>query len=373
MTSRKHEAQCKSEFRIHKTIKHRRQNDALDELQFLLHHGNGFELLTLVGPSGAGKSALCETLVEKIRLQACAEMERDPDHVPAIMTPAVAEGHRAFEWKGLYRAAAEAVGDPFAWQRRPKPEVEKKHRRFMGEHITTAAYRRSMEQEFAHRRTKYWFIDEAQHILTGAKAGTPGDQFDVLKSVAQTSSVKIVLVGPYSLLTHIDNSAQLARRTHCVHLPRYKSKEISEKNSFASCAAALLKQLPLDEFPDVEGNFDFYYAGSAGCIGILKEWCERAAERMWLEGGQRVLTRAHFAKTRLRTDALQRIYMDLFEGEALLELGTEEEVLELEELTFARYVAAAKDQPLAAKGKSDKPGTRRPGRDPVPPVIGGRR
>jgi len=374
MTSTKSGAAKTSEFGIDVAVKHKRLQEAHESLQFLIDHGKGFELLTLVGGTGAGKSLLIEKLFEHLMSREREEMERDADYVPAVVTKAWHSGYRAFDWKSLYRDASKAVGDPFAWMRRPDREADLKRTRFGGEPPTITGYRRSMQAEFEYRRTKYWFIDEAQHILTGAKAGGPADQFDVLKSVAQTSRVKIILVGPHSLLTHVDCSAQLARRTNCVQLHRYHVTHEGDMDDFASCVAAFLTRLPLTSYPDVEENIDFYYAGSTGCVGILKEWCERAAEYMWRAGGGRALTLEHLRATRLRKSALEKIWSELLEGELLLKEGDDPEFGALEAQTRVRLTPGPGTPSRKAEArKPEKPGIRNPTRDPVPPVLGATR
>lgn len=350
-------------------VKHQRWRDAMDELLFQLRDGKGFELIVLVGPTGAGKTKMLSKLVAEIHRLERAEMTRDPDYVPVVVTCAEASGHRGFDWKGLYTDAAKAAGDPFADVRRARLVADHQQRGIKRVPVTTSEFRRSMVAEFSYRRTRYWIIDEAYHILSGAKSGGNGDQFDVLKSVAQKGAFKIVLVGPYALTSIIDCSGQLARRGATVHLARYSLENAVDKRNFASAVSTILKMYRLEGYPGVNANLKFYYTGCAGCIGILKDWCDRAVAHSKSRDTLRILTLADLQAKRLRKDALETIWRELLEGEAFMNQGSDEEVAALETLVTADRLAQARmADKLAKETKArGKPGIPNPRRDPVAP------
>jgi hypothetical protein len=102
-----------------------------------------------------------------------------------------------------------------------------------GESLSASQLRCDLEAEFRVRRTLYWFIDGAPHVLMGGEA-VPGNQFDVLKSLAQRTGVKLLLSGPYELMSHLAHSAQLARRSETVYLPRYRWESQEDLQQFGN-------------------------------------------------------------------------------------------------------------------------------------------
>jgi energy-coupling factor transporter ATP-binding protein EcfA2 len=347
-------------------IKHAQQLAALDRLKFLLDHGEGYELICLVGPSGVGKSTLASRLLENLMALNRQAMIEDADYVPVISTAAAASGHRAFDWKSLYLEALIDLGDPFAEDRRPTPESRERQLKHVGESLTAATLRLRLVREFKRRQAKYWFIDEAQHILMGARAGGAADQYDVLKSIAQSAGVKLVLIGTYQLLVHLQVSAQLARRTEVVHFGRYGAFDAADKSNFASCVNGLLLRTGLGVVPDARENFDFFYSGAVGCVGILKDWCARALSRARMDDRME-LTVEDFRRTRLSGLAIKRIIEDIHAGEELASPDTDRHIQSL-------VLGASPIQKLGSlsgKGLRREVGVRNPTRDSVPSTPGG--
>lgn len=348
-------------------IKHEHQVAALEKLKFLMCHGQGYELLCLIGPTGVGKSTLKVRLYQDILSMERQAMEEDPSYVPIICTEAVASGFRQFDWKTLYVDALEAVGDPFARAKlRETPIAREDQRKAAGESITAADKRMRLVEELRLRRTKYWLIDEADLILKGARRGGLSDQYDVLKSIAQSAGVKLVLVGTYELLGHLQVSAQLARRTEMVHFGRYA---LEDKSSFASCVHALLQRSGAEVVPDVIANFDFFYSGAAGCIGILKDWTARAASQAQMDG-RRDLQIDDFRKTRLTGLAIQRIIEDIRAGEELTAPDSDARI-EAMVMGGGNLLSSAPVQAPKKPARRGPVGVRLPARDPVPAVPGG--
>lgn len=348
-------------------IKHRNLEAARAELMFQLLHGQGFELIVLVGPSGAGKSTLMNKVVDIVHEHESAAMAAAPEYVPIVLTKAVAHGHRSFDWKRLYSDAATSAGDPFAYVRRPDGVPNRTPPRKRGEPASTAAFRWAMECEFEYRGTKYWIIDEAAHILSGTKSGGPGDQFDVLKSIAQIRKLKIVLVGSYDLASYIDCSAQLARRGSTIHLARYRIGERDDRRAFLSCVATILSHHGLSGHPDVKENLEFFYDGCTGCVGTLKDWIDRAVSFEKSSNNEPVLTIEALKATRLRTAALRTMWRETTRGEALLAPASDEEIRALETLAMAEVGRPAPNSGGASTSgvTKGKPGIRNPTRDPV--------
>lgn len=349
-------------------VKHSHLQAAMDEVMFLLDLSPNVAIVNLVGPTGIGKTLLLERLVEAINGSCRAELESDPDFVPVIRTNAIASGYRLFDWKGLYRDALAAGGDPFAGMRKApaKGSGAASPFAYAGESGTAAELRSRLEKEFRLRRTRTWIIDEAQHALFGGKGGRPGDQFDVMKSLAQNSGVKIVLAGPYEMEPALGSSGQLARRSATVHFRRYRESDAHHMKSFAGVARTLFTHMGIEGHPALDKEvLALLYTGSAGCIGVLKDWFARALGSLLreLEEGQpAVLTLDHLRQTRLAPRAMETIMADIHSGEEAALGG-------VSDADYARIVLSAPSSVRPAHTPPSKPrgrvGTRSPRRDPV--------
>jgi hypothetical protein len=76
------------------------------------------------------------------------------------------------------------------------------------------------------------------------------------------------------ILTNL--SAQLGRRSRVIHVPRYRLDQADEHLAFRNVLYTFQQALPLPEPPDLVGQVEHCYAQSAGCVGVLKDWLNRA-------------------------------------------------------------------------------------------------
>lgn len=218
------------------------------------------------------------------------------------------------------------------------------------------------------RRTKIWIIDEAQHLVFGGRSGKPGDQFDVLKSIAQSAQVKLLLAGPHEMEPALGTSSQLARRSSTVHFPRYQSDNPEHMKTLACVANTLLAHTKVAGYPSVQESLVLLYTGSAGCVGILKDWLAKAygcALKDARDGASVELTLDHLRRTRLPANAMATIMEDIRrEEEGVIDETTDAD--------YARIVLGAPGADTTTGRKkrascgASRVGTRRPVRDHVP-------
>src|SRR5258708_35163363 len=90
---------------------------------------------------------------------------------------------------------------------------------------------------------------------------------------------------------------QLAIRSIDVHFPRYDMTEEKYCLLFQSILWALQRELPVEEEPLLaQKHWEFLYARSIGCIGLLKLHLNRALNRA-LKEGARSVTLDHLRQT----------------------------------------------------------------------------
>lgn len=241
-----------------------------------------------------------------------------------------------------------------------------------------------LEEHLRERGTKVWIIDEAQHMVFGGKSGCAGDQFDVIKSIAQNCGIKLMLAGPQEMEGGLGSSAQLARRSVTIHYRRYLPSDAEDLNEFNSVVNSLLLEMDVAGYPSVLDNVELFYSGCAGCVGILKDWLARAyglALRRVDDKPRAYLTLDDLRSTRLSAEAMRTIMADIrSEEEKMFNPATDEEY---EEIVTGVVTDAEADAPPpnkvpdkkgnksgAGKGSihAQKPFQRALGRDPVTPV-----
>lgn len=299
------------------TIKHDKQDAAKEQIEFIVSCDD-ISIIVLTGPTGSGKSTLLEQFASEYLASREPEMKADPSLRPIAYATATASGHKGFDWKALYKTTQKNHGDPFAATRSRRNDGRRPSTILPGEDAPAALQREQTESAFLAADTKLWIIDEAQHVLRGGKSGTPGDQYDILKSLAQSAGVQLILSGPFDLPTSMAHSGQLSRRTARVSLNRYRWVK-DEVKVFASVADAILKRLPTNmAYPDVKANIRFFYVRTLGCVGIFKDWAAKTYLRVMKRSGTE-MTLADFEQTSLTPKQLATINNEIVEGE--LEYG----------------------------------------------------
>ncbi len=353
------------------TVKHPKQQDAKERIEFFANHASSVSLIVLAGPSGVGKSNLLERFIESFNQQHATTIAANPSAVPIVYTQAVANGHKSFDFRRLHTDALKALHDPFARYRSHRRTNNAPRVRLDGESKTAARLREDLEDEMMARQTLVWVIDEAHHVVRGGKSGKPGDQFDILKSFAQITGVKVVLAGTYDLPQFLASSGQLSRRSATVQLDRYHWHDQKERNIFASVVAKILQQLPLEDVPKVVGNTEYFYVHSCGCVGICKDWIMRAFAIAMREGSK-TLTLAHLEQARLNNEQLETISADIEKGEYFMRRANSPH-LDSDIVSRILGTAPAISKPPAAPSPAAKPkrlpGNRAPARDCVAGVA----
>jgi hypothetical protein len=158
-----------------------------------------------------------------------------------------------------------------------------------------------------------------------------------------------------------------------VHFRRYLAENQEDVETFQNVLMTFAGRLPLPEAPDLLADWEFLYERSTGCVGVLKEWLERAVTRA-LKGGQRLLGRQHLAATALSVSQCEKILAESHDGESQL-TDTEEARSRLRARLGLRSSSPPKDTAVVSQGadqvilppakKRGRAGRRRPRRDSV--------
>lgn len=278
--------------------------------------------VVVCGPSGVGKSKLAEVLTTRLNTPNAAWSGQNTRRALLINTrpPDGELFHRThFYQKGLTQLGKTT------FDRRIRVDVvtaehliEKKRTRSK----TASRYpddpemRDVYEEELRRLGLRVVVLDEAQHMITSADGKQPKDQLDWIKSMATETGVLHVLIGTYGVLPFCNLDGQMARRGSEIHFAPYHMEDEKDCQAFCNAFSSLLKQIPLPVDHDaLMQRWWYFFEGSVGCIGILKQWLVRALYRA-LREARPELTRMHLEKSVLPDAKWERMRADARSGEA---------------------------------------------------------
>ncbi len=312
-------------------------------------------MVLVIGPSRVGKTTLIRLLEERLLIVSKDLMVSNPSFIPFASILAAGPGTSRFEWAEYYRAVLRALHDPF---------VEGKVA-----HIRARELREAMETALCERKPFAVIVDEAHHLAEAARGSRLQSQLNHLKHFENATGVSHILVGTYEMRPFRKVNAQLACRSVDVHFPRYDAAIDADAQVFQSVVWALQRHLPVEKEPRLLDHWEFLYARSIGCIGLLKMHLNRALDLALTEQAKTV-TLAHLRKTALSETRVELALRNALESETELKEsdGADERLLTLLGLRGQRpnaHLPQPEEPPTIAKAQPGRPGKRGPGRDPI--------
>jgi hypothetical protein len=354
-------------FEQHCLIEHPRLLEALDAiLESICAPGEGAQLrrpgtmVLVIGPSRVGKTTLIHLLEERLLAYAKAQMLQDPTFIPLASITAPEPGSGRFDWLDYYKPVLRQLGNPFV-----DSQIAS---------VPARRMREAMMAAFLERKPLAIIVDEAHHLAKARSGHGLHDHLDHLKNFENITGVSHILVGTYAMRPFRKVNAQLACRSVDVHFPRYDLTEEEDCQVFRSVLWALQRQLPVEEEPLLaQKHWEFLYARSIGCIGLLKLHLNRALNKALREGA-RTVTENHLHQTAAPDARIKLALRDALESEAefVEAKNADEQLLALLRKSAPSLSSSAKQQSLQGEQeqipspripKNQKPGKRAPGRD----------
>ncbi len=312
-------------------------------------------MVLVIGPARVGKTTLIHLLEERLLTYAAARMQADPHFIPFASITAPEAGSGRFDWIDFYRPVLRQLGNPFV----DSPTHS----------ISARQMREATEAAYWERTPLAIIVDEAHHLAESTRGSRLVAQLNHLKNFENTTGVSHILVGTYEMRPFRKINPQLALRSIDVHFPRYDMTKEQDCLEFKSILWALQRQLPVEEEPLLaEKHWEFLYARSIGCIGLLKLHLNRALNRALKEGACTV-TLDHLRQTAASDVRVKLALRNALESEAEF---VEAEDADAQLLALLRKPLPcpspkvvsgqnAQDQPQSPRNQ--KPGKRAPGRD----------
>jgi hypothetical protein len=327
--------------------------------------GDKYPLVLLYGPSGVGKSTLLTKLYNEIISSVLEELVSDKGRIPITFFEAKAAETLKFNWGDFYRAGLLALNE-VSIDKKIVPIHHIKHDTAKSSSRETySALRWAYESALVNRRPLACIVDEAQHMSKIQRGSKLKDQMDVIKSLANITKVPHILAGSYELLHFRDQSAQLSNRSTDVHLPRYQAENKEDIKAFKTIVMTFQDSLPVHEV-DLISHWQFLYERCIGCVGVLKQWLERALRESLYEVNNegKTLSYQQLEKTSRTVKQCGKMLIEAREGELALIESAEDR----DNLIVSLGLKLHKEENIEnkSKGRSErKPGKRNPKRDPV--------
>ncbi len=353
-------------------IEHPRLLEALDAILDAIC-APGEEVLTrrpgtmvlVIGPARVGKTTLIHLLEERLLTYAAARMQADPHFIPFASITAPEAGSGRFDWIDFYRPVLRQLGNPFV----DSPTHP----------IRARQMREATETAYLERTPLAIIVDEAHHLAEATRGSRLVAQLNHLKNFENTTGVSHILVGTYEMRPFREVNPQLALRSIDVHFPRYDMTKEQDCLIFKSILWALQRQLPVEEEPLLaQKHWEFLYARSIGCIGLLKLHLNRALHCALKEKAHTV-TLDHLRQTATSDVRVKLALRNALESEAefVEAKDADAQLLALLRKSPSRPHVSPKqaqneegNPPASPSPGNRKPGKRAPGRDSTGVKVG---
>jgi energy-coupling factor transporter ATP-binding protein EcfA2 len=328
-------------------------------------------IVMVVGPTGVGKTTLRLRIQQVLSEQGEPSMKTDPSRLPFVAVEAAAPDNGNFNWRDHYRRTLVELSEPMLDCKLKPKWIHFAHdsqgKQLVRPDASAAQLRQALESAVQHRRPAAILIDEAQHLTRMASGRRLADQLEVIKSLANCTRTIHVLLGTYDLLAFRDLNGQLSRRSLDIHFRRYSAENQDDIRVFKNAILTFQRHLPLEDQPDLLPLWEWLYERSVGCIGILKEWLDRALIGA-LGEGSKTLTARHLETTALSAGRCEKIALEAQEGERQLSSADQAQsrLRELLGLGGTSAGTAAYRTPQLRR----RVGQRNPERDPIGQLAG---
>lgn len=242
------------------------------------------EITVLVGPTGVGKTNLIETIESEADSRFVASGS-PVGRIAHLRINAAPPQNDTFRFPSLYREVLTASDDYFSQRSR------------LGRLRTSDELQAAAVNVLRHRGPIVFTIDEAQHVTYAVRQQRLAQHIDNLKWLADQIQSPILLVGTGELLKFSLISAQLARRLNQVPFLPYRAVS-ADIAAFLGVVKTLMEAMPVHSDFDLSKHRAFFFDGSAGSVGLLKQWFARVVEDA-ITAGRNSATLADFERLRM--------------------------------------------------------------------------
>lgn len=327
-------------------IPHRKWKNAFAEAFVLMTTVMPGEVICIYGPARAGKTALLKELGNVV----CGVGHGQGDEQPIVALELVNDDANArFTFRSLILQALEVLRHPLysAYVKDGWGNITNNTRI---ERAREKTLNRALIHALIQRRTRFFIIDEAQHIRYVSKETIAAVAvMDALKSMAKKANVVLIIAGTYPILEAINRSAHLEGRKYDVHLSRYRQTE-EDLAEFQWILAHYESIIDLDKsLPNLMSCSELLYQGTFGCIGLVRAWLYHAS--VLAVARQQKVTLELIKETMKSPMQLYSIAREILEGESVLALPICKALKSVVEVDPPRGTRKSKSKPFQRSPK----------------------
>ena len=264
-------------------VRHPKLDAVLEQIHPLLMPHSESNIVYIVGATGTGKSTLSRYALSHFYDHYADVAASDISAIPVANVEAYCDGDTRHGFRGLYEDLRTALQEPAPDRKTFIEEADGHMILRPARRMTIRQLRTLVEKGLKRRRTKVVVIDEAYHLLKFAKDSAV---MDTLKSLANTTGTKLVLVGSFDLFSLVESHAQVARRSAFVHFERYRPERSEDCTAFMKIVLSLQEKWPLPDVPNFVAIWDELMTISLGCVGLLKSFLLDALAMQLLNDGR---------------------------------------------------------------------------------------
>ena len=264
-------------------VRHPKLDAVLEQIHPLLMPYSEANIVYIVGATGTGKSTLSRYALKHFYDQYADLAASNISVIPVVNVEAYCDGDTRHGFRGLYEDLRTALQEPAPDRKTFIEEIDGHMILRPTKRMTIRQLRKLVEKGLERRQTKVVVIDEAYHLLKFAKDSAV---MDTLKSLANTTETKLVLVGSFDLFSLVDHHAQVARRSAFVHFERYRPERREDCTAFLNIVRSLQDKWPLPDVPNFVAIWDELMTISLGCVGLLKSFLLDALAMQLLNDGR---------------------------------------------------------------------------------------
>lgn len=284
--------------------------DVLDRALTHYEMGSPLRILLIMGASGTGKTTLRHEICRLIN----QKVENDESLIPAVSLSASPPEGSNFSFRVFYEQFLFELREPLVeYKLDPKHRLEQlEDRPNMKIHRSTAAARFMLEKILRRYPPAASLIDEAQHLGRNANLAKSIEHMDVVKSLSEVGSTKLMLFGTLQAQSLQHLNGQLSRRIKAIELKPYDASKKGIQDFWSTFKSICVHlKLPMDV--DVT-SAAYLRNASGGAIGILSEWLQEAAETAILDKDD-TITLDHLKETQPAKETLDLIAGEVFSHE----------------------------------------------------------
>lgn len=344
-------------------VEHRLQADCradverhLAQSRHTIRRGSGSqgEIALLYGPTGVGKTALWDDCKDN-----CKSLHAQrglPGKLPHLYTLCDVPSSGIWQMKQFYENTLEHADEMLINQKQLVTPITIAQASWTA---TTAGLRRATLNVLKHRQPFVFAIDEAHHLTIHSSEGQKDKNLDALKTFADEASVPILMIGSYELIDFRSRSGRLGRRVRPFHLPRYNIEKNEDQHEYKSVVNFFSERLGVQDGLDLNAEFYMLMDQTLGCVGLLKQWLERAYFRaLW--AGRRRMRRSDLQAEAPAAELVTQWLEEINTGEAKLrEYARSERVSRSSSTKEASKTKARKRKPFQRTVVEDQVGEAR--------------